>query len=327
MIQQYLSIKAQVPDAFLFFRLGDFYELFFEDALKAAEELEITLTSRDGGKERVPMCGVPYHSAQTYVQRLIEKGYKVAICEQVEDPSQAKGVVRREVVRVITPGTVMEETMLVEHENHFLVALTGTDSTVALAAVDLSTGECHVTELCGSFELVLDEISSFQPKEVVLDETLASDGKWSEALKVRVRTFVTPFAPDSRREREWEEELPAQFERFGEICDTPLLKRVMGLAWTYLKETQKRSLGHLKRLRRYDARQYMLLDDAARRNLELHATLSEGKKRGSLLWLLDETATAMGSRLLKRWLTSRSWIRKRFGLGMMWWKRFLMIIC
>jgi DNA mismatch repair protein MutS len=301
MIQQYLSIKAQYPDAFLFFRLGDFYEMFFEDALKAAEELEITLTSRDGGKERVPMCGVPYHSAHTYIERLIEKGYKVAICEQVENPAEAKGVVRREVVRVITPGTVMEENMLVDQENNFLVVLAGSSSGMALAAADLSTGECHVTQWSGSFDRWIDEISSYQPKEIVLDEALAKD-PIREALGLRLKCLITPYTPEPAVEQRLLEELPRQFERFEEICPTPSLRRAAGLMLAYLTATQKRSLGHLTRLRRYDVNQYMMLDDAARRNLELTVTLGEGKRKGSLLWLLDQTATAMGSRLLKKWL-------------------------
>nr|WP_220185930.1 DNA mismatch repair protein MutS [Paenactinomyces guangxiensis] len=301
MIQQYLSIKAQYPDAFLFFRLGDFYEMFFSDAEKASEELEITLTSRDGGKERVPMCGVPYHSAHTYVEKLIEKGYKVAICEQVENPAAAKGVVKREVVRVITPGTIMEENMLVDQENNFLVTITGSGSTVALAAVDLSTGECHVTELDGSGNFVLDEIASYQPKEVVLDELLTQEKNLIHKVQTRIKALQTLFTY-SRSDTETEQELASQFPDFAQVCTTPLLKRVLGILVTYLQQTQKRSLSHLQRLRRYDARQYMMLDDAAKRNLELTVTLGEGKKRGSLLWLLDRTATAMGSRLLKRWL-------------------------
>ncbi|SEN43236.1 DNA mismatch repair protein MutS [Lihuaxuella thermophila] len=301
MIQQYLSIKAQYPDAFLFFRLGDFYEMFFEDAEKAAQELEITLTSRDGGKERVPMCGVPYHSAHTYIEKLIEKGYKVAICEQVENPAAAKGVVKREVVRVITPGTIMEENMLVDQENNFLVALAGSSSSVALAAADLSTGECHITELNGSMDFVLDEIASYQPREVVLDETLTREKTFMDKLHVRFKAVITPFGQKSS-EAELEQKLAGQFPGFADICTTSLLKRVLGILFSYLEETQKRSLEHLQRLRRYDARQYMMLDDAARRNLELTVSLSDGKKRGSLLWLLDRTATSMGSRLLKKWL-------------------------
>lgn len=302
MIQQYLSIKAQHSDAFLFFRLGDFYELFFDDAEKAAEELEITLTKRDGGKERVPMCGVPYHSAHTYVEKLISKGYKVAICEQVENPAAAKGVVKREVVRVITPGTIMEETMLVDQENNFLVTLAGMGNSVALAAVDLSTGECHVTEITDSLDFIIDEISSYQPKEVLVDEPLTGHQPLMNQLRTRIKSVVTPFALPEQKEQQREEGLAHQFPQYEDVCTTPLLKRVMGLLFAYLQQTQKRSLGHLQRLRRYDARQYMMLDDAARRNLELTTTLGEGKKRGSLLWLMDRTATAMGSRLLKKWL-------------------------
>jgi DNA mismatch repair protein MutS len=214
MIQQYLSIKAQYPDAFLFFRLGDFYEMFFEDAEKAADVLEITLTSRDGGKERVPMCGVPYHSAHTYVERLIDKGYKVAICEQVENPAAAKGVVKREVVRVITPGTIIEDNMLVDQENNFLVTLTGTEREMALAAVDLSTGECHVTELSGSLDLIIDEVSSYHPKEIVLDEPLAQNAFVREALEVRLKCLITPFSVDPQAERELGRNCQINFRSF-----------------------------------------------------------------------------------------------------------------
>ncbi|TCS93805.1 DNA mismatch repair protein MutS [Hazenella coriacea] len=302
MIQQYLAIKAQHPDAFLFFRLGDFYEMFFEDAEKAAEELEITLTGRDGGKGRVPMCGVPYHSAQTYVEKLIEKGYKVAICEQVEHPSAAKGVVKREVVRVITPGTIMEETMLHDQENNFLVSITYDGASIGIAAADLSTGECHVTEVNGSVDFVLDEISSYQPKEVVVDPELMDRISFIGPLQQRIRCLLTPYESKHEDQLQLDQELSRQFPSYLQVCTTPLLRKVMGLLFSYLQQTQKRSLGHLQRLNHYDAKQYMMLDDAARRNLELALTLGEGKKRGSLLWLLDRTATAMGSRMLKKWL-------------------------
>lgn len=283
-------------------RYGARFLLYFEDAKKAAEELEITLTSRDGGKERVPMCGVPYHSAHTYVERLIEKGYKVAICEQVENPAAAKGVVKREVIRVITPGTIIEENMLVEQENNFLLTLTGSGERLALAAADLSTGECHVTEFAGSLDRLLDEAASYEPKEVLLDESLYHQVSFREALAARLKCLVTPITLDKMMEQDLAEALPKQLAQFAEVCSSPQLVRVVYLLFAYLKQTQKRSLGHFKRLRRYDAEQYMVLDEAARRNLELTSTLAEGKKRGSLLWLLDQTATAMGSRLLKKWL-------------------------
>ncbi|MFD1290095.1 DNA mismatch repair protein MutS, partial [Laceyella putida] len=260
------------------------------------------LTSRDGGKERIPMCGVPYHSAHTYVERLIEKGYKVAICEQVENPAAAKGVVKREVVRVITPGTIIEENMLIEQENNFLLTLAGSGETMALAAADLSTGECHVTELAGSLDWMIDEAASYEPKEVLLDEPLYGNAALRETLVARLKCLVTPITLDKWTEQDMAEELPKQFAQFAEVCTSPNLVRVVSLLFAYLKQTQKRTLGHLQRLRRYDAKQFMMLDEAARRNLELTSTLSEGKKRGSLLWLLDQTATAMGSRLLRKWL-------------------------
>lgn len=306
MIRQYLSIKEEVGDAFLFFRLGDFYELFFEDAVKAAKELEITLTGRGGGEERIPMCGVPYHSAEGYVQRLIEKGYKVAICEQVEDPATAKGVVKREVVRVVTPGTVIEERLLDDRENNFLVVLAACEGEFALAASDLSTGECHVTELDQSRVDVLDEVVSFRPKEVLLDPSLAADEELKRSLSNRLKSMGSVLTLLDEGEipsfDQIEERLEKQFTTFREECPTRPLIRVTGLMLTYLEHTQKRSLRHMNRIRRYNAHQFMFLDDAARRTLELTETLREGKRQGSLLGLLDQTATAMGSRLLKKWL-------------------------
>lgn len=301
MIEQYLKIKAEVPNAFLFFRLGDFYELFFEDAKKAAEELEITLTSRDGGKERVPMCGVPYHSAKSYIERLISKGYKVAICEQVEDPSEAKGVVRREIVQIITPGTVMDESMLSPQENNFLVSIVEEKEAFALAAVDLSTGEIHLSELPKSLGFVFDEVSSFQPKEIILDEDRIEQALLKRIKKQR-RMIVTPFAVAEQDEAKVLDELHVQFPQFEQVCTSSGLKKVLIFLFAYLRQTQKRVLHHLHRLRRYDPKQYMLLDESAKKNLECYQTLEEGKKKGSLLWVLDRTATAMGGRLLKRWM-------------------------
>ncbi|SHE38547.1 DNA mismatch repair protein MutS [Seinonella peptonophila] len=299
MIQQYLEIKAQVPDAFLFFRLGDFYEMFFDDAKLAAQELEITLTSREGGgNDRIPMCGVPYHSAESYVQRLIERGYKVAICEQVENPATAKGVVKREIVRIITPGTVMDEQMLEESENNFLVALFTQPNRAAVASVDLSTGELHVTETQFDIATLIDEIESFHPKEVVIYDTLEAKHPVIEALRTHVGCLITPVSYIDIDHQL----LATQFPRYQEICNTRPLQEVLQLLYGYLQQTQKRFLNHLGRLSRYDRRQHMVIDESAKRNLELQRTLHEGKKKGSLLWLLDRTSTAMGSRMLKRWL-------------------------
>lgn len=302
MIEQYLKIKAEVPNAFLFFRLGDFYEMFFEDAKKAAEELEITLTSRDGGKERVPMCGVPYHSAKSYIEQLISKGYKVAICEQVEDPSEAKGVVRREIVQIITPGTVMDESMLSPQENNFLVSLVKEGGKIALAAVDLSTGEIHLTELPDSPGLVWDELASFRPREIVINEEEMGATGLLKRLKKQKKVMITSFTMDEVDQEVVAAQLRDQFPQLEEVCTSRGLINVLRFLFAYLSQTQKRVLSHLHRLHRYDPDQYMLLDENAKKNLECFQTLEEGKKRGSLLWVLDQTATAMGGRLLKRWV-------------------------
>jgi DNA mismatch repair protein MutS len=299
MIEQYLSIKEQYKDAFLFFRLGDFYEMFFEDAEKASKILEITLTARDGGaSEKIPMCGVPFHSAAAYIEKLVSSGHRVAICEQVENPKQAKGVVRREVVRVITPGTVMEENMLSATENHFLTALYKKDDTYGIAAIDLSTGECFVSELQQSLVNVLDEIATFEPKELVVSTSLIHNSILQSECK-RLGIVVSEFDGNGQNDVN---SLIEQFPEVHVICTTEVLMETLHYAYQYLLQTQKRSLGHLKRLRRYYANSYMLLDEVARRNLELTRSLQNEKRAGSLLSHLDHTATAMGSRMLKQWL-------------------------
>ncbi|MCS1351210.1 DNA mismatch repair protein MutS [Mechercharimyces sp. CAU 1602] len=304
MIQQYLSIKAEVPDAFLFFRLGDFYEMFFEDATRCATELEITLTSRDGGGgERIPMCGVPHHSSGAYVQRLIEKGYKVAICEQVEDPATAKGVVRREVVRIVTPGTVIEDQMLAEKENNFLIVLAGDQKQWSLVATDLSTGECYATEFADDQQRWLDEAASYRPREVIVDPKLADQQEFLTQMKQRLSSLITVLeATTYLTEEKVEQALEQQFphESIDNLPDA--IKRGCGVLLHYLGQTQKRSLTHLRRLHRYYTEEHMVLDEAARRNLELTQTLRTGKRKGSLLDLLDHTGTSMGSRMLKKWL-------------------------
>jgi DNA mismatch repair protein MutS len=299
MIEQYLTVKAKHQDAFLFFRLGDFYEMFFEDAENAANILEITLTARDGGgKERIPMCGVPFHAAPTYIEKLVTQGYKVAICEQVEDPKQAKGVVRREVVRVITPGTVMEESMLSATENHFLTALIQQGDSYGLAAVDLSTGECFLSELREPLPKVVSELATFEPKEIVLPAKIAAD----QTLRTECSRLGIVLSPFDVEENSLQLELSTQFPDADLVCNTPLLQKTLAYLHQYLLTTQKRSLGHLRRLRRYDATSFMRLDEVARRNLELTRSLHHEKRAGTLLAHLDQTATAMGSRLLKQWL-------------------------
>ncbi|MFC7750822.1 DNA mismatch repair protein MutS [Paenibacillus thermoaerophilus] len=295
MMEQYLQVKAQVPDAFLFFRLGDFYEMFFEDAIRASQELEITLTGRDaGGDERVPMCGVPYHSAEGYVQRLIEKGYKVAICEQVEDPSAAKGVVRREIVRIVTPGTVMEGKAVADRRNNFIAALTEREGEIGLAVCDITTGELYAART-QDWERLPDELNVFEPSELLGEAGLLERVK--AACGPLLAGAVVTERRNGNREAVAEQFSEAELEGLPESAID-----AVALLLDYLRETQKRTLGHLTRIRRYDPRQSLMMDPFTRRNLELTETVRDRSKKGSLLWLLDRTATAMGARMLRRWL-------------------------
>ncbi|WP_374719394.1 DNA mismatch repair protein MutS [Parageobacillus toebii] len=292
MIQQYLDIKAQYPDAFLFFRLGDFYEMFFDDAIKAAQELEITLTSRDGGgEERVPMCGVPYHSAQGYIEQLISKGYKVAICEQVEDPKTAKGVVRREVVQLITPGTVMEGKGLLDKENNYLATVTMfDDGTYGFAYTDLSTGENRIT-LLASLDDVMNELYAIGTKEIVISSQFPE--QYQQLLKERYDVTIS---------YEDETVIPEGFTSIVEALQQDKLKTTFGRLLHYIIRTQKRRLDHMQSVQVYQVDHYMKIDLYSKRNLELTETIRSKGRKGSLLWLLDETVTAMGGRLLKQWL-------------------------
>ncbi|KYD29501.1 DNA mismatch repair protein MutS [Parageobacillus toebii] len=292
MIQQYLDIKAQYPDAFLFFRLGDFYEMFFDDAIKAAQELEITLTSRDGGgEERVPMCGVPYHSAQGYIEQLISKGYKVAICEQVEDPKTAKGVVRREVVQLITPGTVMEGKGLLDKENNYLATVTMfDDGTYGFAYTDLSTGENRIT-LLASLDDVMNELYAIGTKEIVISSQFPE--QYQQLLKERYDVTIS---------YEDETVIPEGFTSIVEALQQDKLKTTFGRLLHYIIRTQKRRLDHMQSVQVYQVDHYMKIDLYSKRNLELNETIRSKGRKGSLLWLLDETVTAMGGRLLKQWL-------------------------
>ncbi len=293
MIQQYLQVKADYQDAFLFFRLGDFYELFFDDAIKASQELEITLTGREGGgEERIPMCGVPYHSAASYIEQLIERGYKVAICEQTEDPKQAKGVVRREVVQLITPGTMMEGKGLNEKENNYIASITNfPDGTFGFVYTDLSTGENKATLLNGNFSEVLNELSLSGAKEVVVASNFNDDYQH----RIRERQVVTLSVEDDELVKEVFQHLFTQeMEEKQKIAMARLLN--------YLYRTQKRSLDHLQSVSSYKVNHYMKIDFFSKRNLELTETIRSKGKKGSLIWLLDETKTAMGGRLLKQWI-------------------------
>ncbi|MDP4164696.1 MAG: DNA mismatch repair protein MutS, partial [Bacillota bacterium] len=309
MIQQYLKVKADYQDAFLFFRLGDFYEMFFDDALKASQELEITLTSREGGgDDRIPMCGVPYHSAPNYIEQLIAKGYKVAICEQTEDPKQAKGVVRREVVQLITPGTVMEGRGLNEKENNYLASVTSfDDGTFGFAYNDLSTGESRVTLLPPGLDDVINELSVLGAKEVVISSTFGAELE----KKLRERNVLTISYENQI-------EVDDVYAHLLEGLQQNKLKQTSARLMNYLYRTQKRSLDHLQPVTTYHIHHYMKIDYFSKRNLELTETIRSKGKKGSLLWLLDETMTAMGGRMLKSWidrpLIDRSEIERRNSL-------------
>ncbi|MFG1733223.1 DNA mismatch repair protein MutS [Paenibacillus sp. 843] len=309
MIEQYLKVKEQARDAFLFFRLGDFYEMFFDDAILASKELEITLTGREGGgAEKIPMCGVPYHSAEGYIQRLIEKGYKVAICEQMEDASVTKGMVRREIVRVVTPGTIMDGKVVHDKSNNYMVCVTEAGGLMSLSACDLSTGELYVTSVPSSEEWLRDEIGLYEPSEIIGDASLL-DIISSQALPGSRNIVYTAWdrREDALVRTQFGEPAWARLEEERRACISLLI--------SYLSETQKRSLGQLAQIASYEPGQYMVLDPFTRRNLELVETVRERSKKGSLLWLLDRTETSMGARLLRRRidkpLLSRSRIEER----------------
>ncbi|MES9685309.1 DNA mismatch repair protein MutS [Gottfriedia acidiceleris] len=293
MIEQYLNIKKNYQDAFLFFRLGDFYEMFFEDAIKASQVLEITLTGRAGGtEERIPMCGVPFHSAAGYIEQLVEKGYKVAICEQVEDPTVAKGVVRREVVQLITPGTQMEGRSIDEKQNHYISTLSEvTPSLYALAWIDLTTGEGNALLLSGSIEEAVLKIAATGTKEVVVNEDFSS-----KAIQTLEKSFsiVVSFEENDR--------LSEEFTNVVKSIDQTNLKATAARLLNYLSRTQKRTLSHLQEIVVIHQHDFLNMDMYSMRNLELVETQRSKNKQGSLNWLLDETKTAMGGRLLKKWI-------------------------
>ncbi|OPY56757.1 MAG: DNA mismatch repair protein MutS [Pelotomaculum sp. PtaU1.Bin035] len=307
MIKQYLEIKEQYPDTVLFFRLGDFYEMFFEDAHLASRELEITLTGRDGGgSERIPMCGVPYHAAEGYIARLIEKGRKVAICEQIEDPSFAKGIVRREVTRVITPGTVMDGFLLEDKNNNYLASVAPGKDGFGLAVSDISTGAFMAASFSGpGARLGLnEELARLKPAEVIIP--LSEAGSFSKELGLADMPAVSGFREDAYRPDEAGRALEAQFGASfldGQNDDEPdYWIPAAGALLIYLKETQKRELSHLNKLQFYHPGKFMVLDATARRNLELTKAIIDGSRRNTLLHVLDHTVTAMGGRLIKNWI-------------------------
>ncbi|MBP1048002.1 DNA mismatch repair protein MutS [Enterococcus sp. BWM-S5] len=291
MMEQYLTIKGQYPDAFLFYRLGDFYEMFYEDAEKATQLLELTLTSRNrNADDPIPMCGVPHHAAQGYIDTLVEMGYKVAICEQVEDPKTTKGMVKREVVQLVTPGTVMESKGLEAKDNNYLTAIVESEGQYGLAYVDLSTGELKSTTLTEE-EHVVNEAAALQTKEIVLGSNVP------ESLILVLEQRLTVVFSE-----QFEVEENAEFSFLTSTLSQPVEIDVTQKLLTYLAVTQKRSLGHIQQAVEYQPNHYLKMDYYSKFNLELTRSIRSGKKQGTLLWLLDETKTAMGGRLLKQWL-------------------------
>lgn len=308
MMQQYFEIKKQHKDHILFFRLGDFYEMFYEDAKTASRELELVLTGRDcGQEERAPMCGVPHHSCEAYIARLIKKGYKVAICEQVEDPKEAKGVVKREVIRVVTPGTLIEANMLDEGANNYIASVYVGEDTLGLAFADISTGQVFVTHLpLGDLSILKNEFTRFSPSEVVFNDKFLSYTEMGAFLKERLHCCAdvigeTAFLGDIPKKLITDQFGLAVCEPDGAAAEQEIICALGGLLH-YLQETQKTGVERLIALERYSEDRYMMLDATARRNLELIQTMRSGEKRGSLLWVIDKTKTAMGKRKLRRYL-------------------------
>ena len=310
MMQHYLDTKEQYKDCILFYRLGDFYEMFFDDAILTSRELELTLTGKDcGQEERAPMCGIPYHAAETYVARLIAKGYKVAICEQLEDPKEAKGIVKRDVIRVVTPGTLIESNLLEEKKNNYIMAIYKNAIYYGLAVCDLSTGDFFSTQIKGTnnFSRLLDEISRYSPSEIIVNQMVADSSEEMAKIKERFEMYLSTYREDAFSQDV--QNLKENYHIVNEKGDTveDISEEVLVVAachglLSYLMETQKTSLDHINKITLYQITKYMSLDVNARRNLEITEKMRDKSKRGTLLWCLDKTATSMGGRLLRRWL-------------------------
>ncbi len=308
MMQQYLDIKEEYKDCILFFRLGDFYEMFFEDAKTTSRELELTLTGKNCGlEERAPMCGVPFHSAEGYIARLVEKGYKVAICEQVEDPKAAKGIVKREVIKIVTPGTITSQSQLNEKENNYLAAVHMDAEGLSVAYCDVSTGELYVTEYRGEdfYETLLNELVKVKAKEIIICQSFSEKYDVDE-IRLITEAFINVQSDAYFSQRACEDAIKAQFKSISltglGLDFRPYAVISLGVLLSYLWETQKQSLKHITNLNYYEIGGHMTLDKATLRNLEITETLYERKVQGSLLGVLDKTHTAMGSRKMKQWL-------------------------
>lgn len=306
MMQQYLQTKEEYKDCILFYRLGDFYEMFFDDAIVVSKELELTLTGKScGQEERAPMCGIPYHAAEGYLNRLVANGHKVAICEQVEDPKLAKGLVKREVIRIVTPGTNMDMQALDESKNNYIMCIVYLADKYGISIADVSTGDYYVTEVDSERKLV-DEINKFSPSEIICNESFYMSGvdidDMRHRLKITIYALETWYFGDELAENTLKEHFKVRsLEALG-LIDYDCGTIAAGALLKYLYETQKNNLDHISAIHPYSTGKYMIIDSSTRRNLELVETLREKQKRGSLLWVLDKTKTAMGARLLRSYV-------------------------
>ena len=311
MMQHYLSTKEKYKDCILFYRLGDFYEMFFDDAVNVSQELELTLTGKDCGQEqRAPMCGIPYHAAESYIAKLVQNGHKVAICEQLEDPKLAKGIVKRDVIRVVTPGTVTESNLLEEKKNNFIMSIFKKGIFFGIAICDISTGDFYASEIKeeNNFERLLDEISRYSPSEIIANEMLINCEEEISKIEERFNVYIS-----NESEEKFEENTENIYEQYALFDDKgnivkDLEKRLFAVSAInglikYIEDTQKTKLEHINRITIYTITKYMSLDINARRNLELTEKMRDKAKKGTLLWVLDKTSTSMGGRLLRRWIS------------------------
>ena len=312
MMQHYLDMKEKYKDCILFYRLGDFYEMFFDDAINVSKELELTLTGKEcGQEERAPMCGIPYHAADSYIAKLIANGHKVAICEQLEDPKLAKGMVKRDVIRVVTPGTVIEANLLEDKKNNYIMSVYKNGIYYGLTACDVTTGDLRTTEIkeTNNFSALLDEISKYSPAELVVNPMMYDCSEEIAKIKERFDVYITRL-----EEKEFTDNYEALSVKYKIVDDEEkpvedLSKYMLSVAatnalFTYLLDTQKNNLDHINKIILYSVTKYMSLDINARRNLEITEKLRDKAKKGTLLWVLDKTSTAMGGRLLRRWLNN-----------------------
>ena len=310
MMQEYLKTKEEYQDCILFYRLGDFYEMFFDDAIKASKELELTLTGKlCGQEERAPMCGIPFHAADAYIAKLIEKGYKVAICEQLEDPKQAKGIVKRGVIRVVTPGTVIESNLLDEKKNNYIMSVYKTGLYYGVSVCDVSTGDFRTTQIVenNNFQKLLDEISKFNPAEIIVNPFMYDSLEEISKIKERFEVYISRVKEEAFSKNT--EKLLQNYlfvndheEKIESLEDKELIVSSINGLLDYLIETQKTNLEHINKIIVYTTTKYMSLDISARRNLEITEKMRDKSKKGTLLWVLDKTSTSMGGRMLRRWL-------------------------